>query len=161
MIEQELVQAELEKYQNQVEELFPAVKERSEILNGVDTKNLKEGDDFSLGGIDIQKYSDLEDDTNVAKSVIYSDLRLSSLELLGEFGENQLLLNNESLKQLNYQLSEANESKKRKIDDLNAYRQSLQEGSKDMIDYLNNRWKEGIKTNVELGIESLKMELEM
>lgn len=115
---------------------------------------------FSLGGIDLSDYSNLENTESLQKSLVFTSLRNKSLKLSSQFGKNQWLLSNDQFEHSNEQIKQELNSKKRKIDEINLDRKNMQLEAKPVIDYLEERWNQGIKNNVDIGVETIKLQFE-
>ncbi len=69
-------------------------------------------------------------------------------------------MNNDQFEHSNEQIRQELTSKKRKIDEINSDRKNMQLEAKPVIDYLEERWNQGIKNNVDIGVETIKLQFE-
>lgn len=114
---------------------------------------------FSLGGVDLSHYSNLDNPESLQKSFVFTILRNKSLKLASKFGKNQWLISNDQFEYSNNQIKEELNHKKRKIDVINSERKTMQLEAKPVIDYLEDRWNQGIRNNVDIGVETIKLQL--
>jgi len=158
LILQELKSTDLNKIHPKVDELYP-LPEAHKLISQITTEEL-EDPNFSLGGIDLSDYSNLENPESLQKSLVFTSLRNKSLRIASKFGKNQWLISNDLFEESNNQIREEVQNKKRKIDEINYERKSMQLEAKPVIDYLEDRWNQGIKNNVDIGIEVIKLQVE-
>lgn len=126
-------------------------------------------------GIDMRKYSeftstnesggeDIRHD-NLYATLSYSSLQNRNLSLLSQNEEQLEGLQEHHLKDLETIEDEYRQDLKKKrqrIEELNVYRKRRQVVDfKPVNDYLNDRWKDGLKSVVELGIEAKRMDMDM
>lgn len=156
LILEELSTTDLRKIHPKVDELYPLPKPHALISNFKDEE--LNDPEFSLGGVDLSDYSNLENPESLQKSLVFTSLRNKSLRLASNFGKNQWLLSNDLFEESNNQIREELNYKKRKIDEVNAERKAIQLEAKPVIDYLEERWNQGIKSNVDIGVEVLKLQ---
>ncbi|CCH45329.1 Pre-mRNA-splicing factor [Wickerhamomyces ciferrii] len=158
LILDELKSTDISKIHSKVDELYP-LPEPSSIVSNIKEEQFSDPD-FTLGGIDLSKYSNLDDLESLQNSIVFTDLRNKSLKLANKFGKNQWLLGNDLHQYSNEQISEELQNKRRKINDINYERKQIQLEAKPVIDYLEQRWQQGIKSNVDIGVEVIKLQLE-
>lgn len=126
-------------------------------------------------GIDMTKYSEFTSANesggedirydNLYATLSYSSLQNRNLSLLSQNEEQLEGLHEHHLNDLATIEEEYRQdlSKKRqRIEELNVYRKRRQVVDfKPVNDYLNDRWKDGLKSVVELGIEAKRMDMDM
>lgn len=112
--------------------------------------------DFTLGGIDMQRYDQLDDADCLQMLLSYTYLRANSLRICQDECVSQWTQCNEEQSLVNGSLSAEISRKRRKIESINAQRQLEQEEAHPLLSYLEHRWVQGIQKNVQLGIELLK-----
>jgi hypothetical protein len=154
LINKELHGQDLGVIHPMVDQVFP-LPSRSKLIAEVPDKDL-EDQEFTLGGIDIDHYSNLETDDAIQQSIAYTYLRQSSLKVHFKVGNDQWLINNDEQERLNEMVEQEVERKKRRINDINAERQRIQSEVKPVLDYLDERWIQGVQKNLELGIGMLQ-----
>ncbi|ODV80667.1 uncharacterized protein CANTADRAFT_25111 [Suhomyces tanzawaensis NRRL Y-17324] len=131
-----------------------------------------EEDDTRLmeAGIELGRYADFGDGTSTHYDRIYTTLSYSSLQernldLLTANYHDIASLHQHHLAQherLRDEYSSAARHKRAQVDDTNLRRKKRQLGDfKPADDYLAERWKDGIKSVVELGIEAARLDMEM
>jgi hypothetical protein len=138
-----------------VEQIFP-LPSKSKLIAEIPDKDL-EDQDFTLGGIDIDHYSNLETDDAIQQSIAYTYLRQCSLKVHFRVGNHQWLINNDEQERLNEMVEQEVKRKKRRINDINAERQRIQSEVKPVVDYLDERWIQGVQKNIELGAGMLQV----
>ncbi|KAK6454510.1 uncharacterized protein RJT20DRAFT_136863 [Scheffersomyces xylosifermentans] len=133
-------------------------------------------------GIDLSKYSEFirspssyepqegssSDDihyNNLYTTLSYASLQERNIALLMNNNQELMHLHQQHLQELN-EIKEDYEvnvhSKRKKIEDVNVIRKKRQVVDfKPVNDYLNERWKDGIKSVVDLGIEASRMDMDM
>lgn len=138
------------------------------IKDGIDLNRYKHtdipNDSFNLPN-DQQQINPNEHDDNLYTSLSYSILQDRNLSLIRQNNSQFDLLQNQHLNELS-QLEDdyRNElhTKRQRIDEVNVIRKKRQVVDfKPVNDYLNDRWKDGIKSVVDLGIESTRMDMDM
>lgn len=126
-------------------------------------------------GIDMSKYSEFTSTDasgrknihydNLYATLSYSSLQNRNLSLLSQNEEQIRQLQEHHLNDLSVieeQYKEDLHKKRQSIEDINVLRKKRQVVDfKPVNDYLNDRWKDGIKTVVELGIEAQRMDMDM
>ncbi|KAA8900549.1 hypothetical protein TRICI_006195 [Trichomonascus ciferrii] len=118
-------------------------------------------------GIDLDRYTNLYDgkgnlDPKKAYvSLAYSRGRLENLNLLNEYGKNQWLIGNDELQTTLKELEENLEEQNRTLESINNDRKIRQEESQTMYEYLQTRWKEGLKNVVDVNVECLRLEQQL
>ena len=125
------------------------------------------GESRQVKGIDLARYSsDLQDSNNGIKlkhaytALCYAQDRYENLTLLSEYGRNQWLIGNDNLEQDLKQLELEVENERRLIDTINAERRAQQSNVKTTFDYLESRWREGIRNVVDVNIACLQLQQE-
>lgn len=121
---------------------------------------LEDNEDFEgpiITGIDTERYEDAQESDKVYENLYYSSNEVSNLSALVQNADSVANTNHQYYQQLNgiHQDLDKNVEKKRKqINDVNVLRKKRQTVDFQPVnDYLNNRWKDGIKSVVDLGIE--------
>jgi hypothetical protein len=118
------------------------------------------------GGIDLSRYTDLQDGKSLKTQQTYVALgytlsRQENLSLMGEFGKNQWLIGNDqlekSLKELELELQE----QKKAIEVVNNERKRKQLEAQPTLTYLESRWRDGIKGLVDVNLACLKLERDL
>ncbi|KAH3666387.1 hypothetical protein WICMUC_005655 [Wickerhamomyces mucosus] len=155
LIREELKDIDIDK------QLHPSIdqtKLKISLIEGI-TKpiNEEQNDNFTIGGIDMSRYSNLSDYKILQISTSYTYLKKLSNVLQIKYTNNQWLINNDQLKHNNELIRQEIVNKRQKIDEINSYRQLKQQEIKPMLDYLNNKWEESLNNNINLGIEILKL----
>lgn len=158
LILEELSTTNLGKIHPKVDELYP-LRDPHPLISKFTDEQLNDPE-FSLGGVDLSDYSNLDNPESLQKSLVFTSLRNKSLRLASKFGKNQWLLSNDLFEESNNQIREELNYKKRKIDEVNLERKTIQLEAKPVIDYLEERWNQGIKSNVDIGVEVLKLQAE-
>lgn len=119
------------------------------------------------GGIDLTRYSDLQNAAgapgalNLKHAYValeYADARAEALTLLGEYGRNQWLIGNDQLEQTLKQVELEVERERARIEAVNAARREQQSGVKTTLEYLESRWREGIRNVVDVNVACLQLE---
>lgn len=122
-----------------------------------------------IRGVDMSRYSEFDNDgiqyDNLHTTLSYSLLQSRNLAL-HEQNHHQLagLQNShvEAVGELDEQYSEQLRQKRQRIDDVNVIRKKRQVVDfKPVNDYLNDRWKDGIKSVVDLGMEATIKDVEL
>lgn len=142
-----------------------------------DTDDEQEPDRRLSNGIDLSRYSNFNDDglndndddninyNNLYSTLSYSMLHERNLTLMNENNEQLAQLEQNHLSQLSDLKEDQHEQltrKRQQIEDINVIRKKRQVVDfKPVNDYLNDRWKDGIKSVVDLGIESARMDMEI
>lgn len=121
------------------------------------------------GGIDLSRYAEFagSDDNSINYNSMYATLSYAmiqdrNLDLLQQNESSLRSLQEHAISGVQNQCEEylVNLTRKRKtIDDINSERKRKQEsGFKPVNDYLNERWKEGLKSAVDMSVEAARIQ---
>jgi pre-mRNA-splicing factor SPF27 len=117
-----------------------------------------------IHGIDSQRYQDTSDINHIYTTLSYSTLQQRN-DLLATQNMTQFTQDYEDhlshLQSLNLSYEECLSRKRKAIDALNIVRKKKQLEATSVNDYLQDRWKEGLKTVVDLGVEAKRMEMDV
>ncbi|CDR45011.1 CYFA0S16e01112g1_1 [Cyberlindnera fabianii] len=155
LIAEELKDFDLSQIHQKVDKIFP-LPDVPRLISNINPEDLQR-DDFTLTGIDLEKYSDLENPESLQKSIAFTYLRNVSLKLNKQLGKNQWLIANEELSQADEMIKDEVSRKKRRIQEVNAERKTIQTEVKPVVDYLQERWMQSIQKNVDLGVAILQL----
>lgn len=155
LIAEELKDFDLSQIHQKVDKIFP-LPVVPRLISNINPEDLQR-DDFTLTGIDLEKYSDLENPESLQKSIAFTYLRNVSLKLNKQLGKNQWLIANEELSQADEMIKDEVSRKKRRIQEVNAERKTIQTEVKPVVDYLQERWMQSIQKNVDLGVAILQL----
>lgn len=155
LIAEELKDFDLSQIHQKVDKIFP-LPDVPRLISNINPEDLQR-DDFTLTGIDLEKYSDLENPESLQKSIAFTYLRNVSLKLNKQLGKNQWLIANEELSQADEMIKDEVSRKKRRIHEVNAERKTIQTEVKPVVDYLQERWMQSIQKNVDLGVAILQL----
>lgn len=121
--------------------------------------------------IDLDKYSKLHTKDSIGSSVLniersivaleYSCIAQENLSLLAEYGKNQWLIGNDQLEQKLKKIEEKIQDEKRQIDSINWERKTKQSESASTFEYLEDRWKDGLKRVLDVNVANLALESEL
>lgn len=115
-------------------------------------------------GIDLTRYSDLQSGQGALNlkhayvALEYAESRAESLTLLAEYGRNQWLIGNDQLEQTLKQVELEVERERAAIEAVNGVRRDQQSGVKTTLEYLETRWREGIRNVVDVNVACLQLE---
>ncbi|KAH3674265.1 hypothetical protein WICPIJ_009628 [Wickerhamomyces pijperi] len=128
-------------------------------------RNIKEDqilkEDFTLGGVDLQRYSsNLTNSETLQQTISYTYLQSQSMLLSLTHSPNQWLTTNSQLQQANSLLESETRTKRQKINEINDYRETKQLEVKPTLRYLEEQWEGSIQRNLDLGVELLRMRVE-
>lgn len=118
-------------------------------------------------GIDLDRYTNLYDDKGdldpkkAYVSLAYSRGRLENLNLLSGYGKNQWLIGNDQLQTKLKELEETLEEQNKTLEAINNDRKIRQQESQTTYEYLQTRWKEGLKNVVDVNVECLRLEQQL
>jgi pre-mRNA-splicing factor SPF27 len=122
-------------------------------------------------GIDLERYSKLHSKDSKGASVLnieraivaleYSHFAQENLSLLAEYGKNQWLISNDQLEHDLKRVEERIQNEKREIDTINWERKSKQSESASTLNYLEDRWKDGLKRVLDVNVANLTLESEL
>lgn len=155
LIAEELKDFDLSQIHQKVDKIFP-LPDVPRLISNINPEDLQR-DDFTLTGIDLEKYSDLENPESLQKSIAFTYLRNVSLKLNKQLGKNQWLIANEELSKADEMIKDEVSRKKRRIQEVNAERKTIQTEVKPVVDYLQERWMQSIQKNVDLGVAILQL----
>ncbi|ABN66867.1 predicted protein [Scheffersomyces stipitis CBS 6054] len=129
------------------------------------------------GGIDMNRYADFikegssssggseVDRNNLYTTLSYAGLQERNLALLLNNNHELMRLHQQHLQELGNVKEDYTvnlNSKRQMVDEVNVIRKKRQVVNfKPVNDYLNEKWKEGIKSVVDLGIEATRMDMDM
>ncbi|GEQ66632.1 hypothetical protein JCM33374_g295 [Metschnikowia sp. JCM 33374] len=153
----------------QVGGLVPLSENRSMLMRNLDRFELEEPngtvpDTVLSGGVSMERYSDfgeVGDDQDGYVSRMYTALSYSILrdrnarmctENAGERAHAQAVAN-ERLRNLENSQKELLSKKRQRVDDINSARQAKQMQFQPVNGYLDQRWTDGIKNMVDIGID--------
>jgi pre-mRNA-splicing factor SPF27 len=118
-------------------------------------------------GIDLTRYSNLFDKNGQLKlreayvALGYSELRQEDLSLLAEYGKNQWLIGNDNLERTLQQAETTLQDIQMDIDRINSDRKRRQEDALPTLEYLEARWRAGIRNTIDVNIACLQLENEI
>lgn len=118
---------------------------------------------FFPGGVSMERYSDFGegDDFNVNRmytSLLYGVLRDRNAQIAVDTATERAhaqAMTNEQLKEIALAQKSTILRKRESIDELNSTRQAKQTQFQPVDGYLQQRWKDGVKNIVDMGIERL------
>lgn len=125
-----------------------------------DMEDDEEKDDQT--GIDMARYQDTSNINNLYTTMSYSILQARNDELVTE--SQYTATYSQHLNQLLqlHHTTEASISNKRKaLDDLNLTRKKLHLAQENLNSYLQDQWKDGLKSVVDLGVEIKRLEMDL
>lgn len=155
-----LLMQEIERYEQEQDEDEDIDDNNGGIIqNGIDMSKYSEFSTRSASGQEKIHYD------NLYATLSYASLEKRNLSLLSQ-NEEQLRQLHEAhindLTGIEQQYSEDLHKKRQSIEDINVLRKRRQVVDfKPVNDYLNDRWKDGIKSVVELGIEAQRMDMDI
>lgn len=164
----ELIEEEFKKsgYSNEQQHpsLFP-INEKSYItpLLQEELRTRERGGKIE-NGIDLDRYTNLYDDkgkldlNRAFVALAYTKTRLENLTLLGEYGKNQWLIGNDQLEQNLKQLEQDLEEQNKILESIHNERKLKQQEASTTYEYLQTRWKNGLKSVVDVNVECMKLE---
>lgn len=180
LIQQEVEQFDLSKEHEDLESLIPLFKtpeippeteawisRKAQETNNGDTEfTTQEGIDLSrydIDAFDNGKDSEISDEQlkNYCVSLVYLQDGLENLKLLEQYGKNQWLLANDSLEQSLQNLQQAVREERAKVSLAKLQKKELEQSAQSSVEYLNNRWTEGIRNVIEVGIANLEMKIKI
>ncbi|KAK6203109.1 uncharacterized protein RJT21DRAFT_2465 [Scheffersomyces amazonensis] len=145
-----LINQEIERYEQEMQD---------EDLD----EDLEEENEFHIikNGIDSSRYSNPQTTDQLYTSLSYGQLQERNLQMLLNNYQDLSHLNQQQLEQLqslqqDYVINV--NSKRVKIDDINQIRKKQSVDYKQIDNYLHDKWKDGIKNVVELGVEGSRLE---
>lgn len=152
---------EIERYENELED-------HEDLEGNAGTSTNVSGSGSSQGpiiqGIDSDRYIDgssvanTDSDAKVYESLYYSLNEVSNLSALVQNADDVAGVNQqyyEDLNSMHQHMTENVDKKRKQVNEINSLRKKRQTVDfKPVNDYLANRWKDGIKSVVDLGIEA-------
>lgn len=129
-----------------------------------ENENVEENEDVHIiEGVDMDRYlgfTDSSDEANVKyyESLYYAINESNNLSTMSQNIEEFANVNQQYLEQLDQiqnQLSSNLDKKRKNIEQVNILRKKRQNDFKPVNDYLNERWKDGLKSVIDLSVESL------
>lgn len=170
LINQEVQQTEQPTLHPRVEELLP-LRPRPMLHQEIERYEEEEEPETERGGVDMSRYSEFDNDEgDIHYDRIYTTLSYSILQSrnLALHEQNHQQISNlqnshiEAVSAITEQSNERLHEKRQRIDDINIIRKKRQlVDFKPVNDYLNDRWKDGIKSVVDLGMESTIKDMEL
>lgn len=170
LINQEVQQTEQATLHPRVEELLP-LRSRPMLHQEMERYEEEEEPETERGGVDMSRYSEFDNDEgDIHYDKIYTTLSYSVLQSrnLALHEQNHQQISNlqnshmEAVSEMNEQSNERLHEKRQRIDDINVIRKKRQlVDFKPVNDYLNDRWKDGIKSVVDLGMEATIKDMEL
>lgn len=118
-------------------------------------------------GIDLSRYANLFDksgDLKIKEAYValgYSELRQEDLSLLAEYGKNQWLIGNDNLSRTLERTEMALQEAQNDIDRINADRKRRQEEMRPTLEYLESRWRTGIRNTIDVNVACLQLQNEI
>lgn len=153
----------------QMEELVPlpdSSSPNSLALQAIERYENENGEDNEeshiIDGIDMERYIgfvDSSDEKNVKyfESLYYAINESNNLSTMSQNIDEFANINQQYLEQLNQlhsQLHSSLDKKRKQVEQVNVLRKKRQTDFKPVNDYLNERWKDGLKSVIDLSVES-------
>lgn len=115
-------------------------------------------------GIDLARYTSLDRDNGslnlkrAYQALAHAHGRLEDLTLLSEYGKHAWLMSNDLLERDLRQLELAVERERAAVDAVHDRRRGQQAEAKATFEYLEKRWREGVRNAVEVGVACAELE---
>lgn len=150
--------AEIERYEEEMSQAGePGVKEGTQIITGIESFDFEVLRDQSTNSEDYDK--------KLLENLYFAINENSNLVLLQQNGESLKQLNiqyEEEIRALESQLSGSLERKRKQVEEINILRKKRQVNDFEPVNnYLMERWKDGIKSVVDLGVESARLDMDL
>lgn len=155
LIDEELKTQDINVIHPQVDALYP-MPHQPALIKHISPEDVENNEEFTLGGVDIQRYSNLEDSEALQQSLAYTYLRQSSLRVHAHIGNNQWLAENELQEFTNRMLEDEVGRKRQVVNGVNSERKRLQGEVQPVVEYLEARWVQSVQKNVQLGVSILQ-----
>lgn len=129
-------------------------------------EDMEEGEEednkLEHSGIDMSRYTDTSKPDNIYTTMSYSVLQARNDDLVTESQYRASCaqhINNLSL--LNQACDSSINNKRKALDDLNLNRKKLHMNQENLNSYLNDQWKDGLKSVVDIGVEIKRLEMDL
>lgn len=131
--------------------------------NGTSQQQQQRGQTNPPPPIDLARYTELSGTHGLKlkqayTALVYAAQRHEDLTLLAEYGRNMWLMGNDALEQELKAVELAVEQARREVETVNAARRAQQADVSTTVEYLNKRWRDGIRSVVEVGVACAELE---